>query len=37
LLGLALILGGIYLAISNQGSIKSSVNPPIQSLQESES
>ncbi|MBN3910802.1 MAG: DMT family transporter [Nostoc sp. NMS1] len=37
LLGLSLILGGIYLAISNQGSIKSSVNPPIQSLQESES
>jgi drug/metabolite transporter (DMT)-like permease len=37
LLGLALILGGIYLAISNKESIKSNVNPPIQSLQESES
>ncbi|NEU82194.1 DMT family transporter [Nostoc sp. UIC 10630] len=37
LLGLALILGGIYLAISNKESIKSSVSPPIQSLQESES
>ncbi|MEJ6483922.1 DMT family transporter [Nostoc punctiforme UO1] len=37
LLGLALIVGGIYLAISNKESIKSSVNPPIQSLQKSES
>ncbi|ACC83556.1 DMT family transporter [Nostoc punctiforme] len=36
LLGLALIVGGIYLAISNKESIKSSVNPPIQSLQKSE-
>ncbi|ODH01267.1 permease [Nostoc sp. KVJ20] len=37
LLGLALIVGGIYLAISNQESIKSSVNPPIQSPAKSES
>ncbi|MGJ5632474.1 DMT family transporter [Nostoc sp. CALU 1950] len=37
LLGLALILGGIYLAISNKESIRSSVNPPIQSPAESES
>ncbi|QMS89592.1 DMT family transporter [Nostoc edaphicum CCNP1411] len=37
LLGLALILGGIYLAISNKESIRSSVSPPIQSPAESES
>ncbi len=37
LLGLGLILGGIYLAISNKESIRSSVNPPIQSPAESES
>jgi drug/metabolite transporter (DMT)-like permease len=37
LLGLVLILGGIYLGISSKESIKSSVNPPIQSLKESES
>jgi drug/metabolite transporter (DMT)-like permease len=37
LLGLALILGGIYLAISNKESIKSNVNAPMQSPQESES
>ncbi|MHC0064226.1 DMT family transporter [Nostoc sp. UIC 10890] len=37
LLGLALILGGIYLAISNKESIRSSVNPPIKSAAESES
>jgi drug/metabolite transporter (DMT)-like permease len=37
LLGLLLILGGIYLAISNQESVKSKVNPHIQSPKESES
>jgi drug/metabolite transporter (DMT)-like permease len=37
LLGLVLILGGIYLAISNQESVKSKVNPHIQSPKESES
>ncbi len=36
LLGLALILGGIYLAISNKESIQSNVNFPIQSPAESE-
>jgi drug/metabolite transporter (DMT)-like permease len=37
LLGLALILGGIYLAISNKESVQSKVNPHIQSPKESES
>ncbi|MFN6536063.1 MAG: DMT family transporter [Nostoc sp. EkiNYC01] len=37
LLGLALILGGIYLATSNKESMKSNVNTPIQSPAESES
>ncbi|WP_392531630.1 DMT family transporter [Nostoc sp. C117] len=37
LLGLVLILGGIYLAISNKESLESSVNTPIKSPVESES
>ncbi|MEH2124125.1 DMT family transporter [Nostoc sp.] len=37
LLGLALILGGIYLAISNKESVQSKVNNPIQSPEESKS
>ncbi|MBN3896965.1 MAG: DMT family transporter [Nostoc sp. NOS(2021)] len=37
LLGLALILGGIYLAISSKESVQSSVNIPMQSPAESES
>ncbi|MEH2197318.1 DMT family transporter [Nostoc sp.] len=36
LLGLVLILGGIYLGISSKESTKSSVNPPIQSSKKSE-
>ncbi|MEH1773725.1 DMT family transporter [Nostoc sp.] len=37
LLGLTLILGGIYLAISNKESVQSKVNPHIQSPAETES
>ncbi|MEH1793722.1 DMT family transporter [Nostoc sp.] len=37
LLGLVLILGGIYLGISSKESTKSNVNPPIQSSKKSES